>query len=120
MNPGESAFTAIARVIGEPANGFDNLRIIAKDTARTMAVDRETIRSAADELEASQRAHLATHRQLIETQQKLIAVNERLLESERQLLAVKKPVTAPFEKLQMSSGWVRVMTCPMTIPLGLK
>jgi len=118
MNPAESPFTATARIIGEVSNGFDNLRIIAKDVPGLSAEDRRTIREAADELEASQRAHLLTYAQLIETQAKLAAVNECLIETSQKLLQTKKPVFPLFPKLQMSTGWVKVVPFQITIPLG--
>jgi|SRR5580692_244405 hypothetical protein len=119
MNPAESPFAATARVIGEASNGFDNLRIIAKDVPGLSQEDRRTIR-AADELEKCQRAHLLTFAQLIETQARLVATTDCLTETTRKLLQTKKPVFPLFPKLQMSTGWVRVEPFQMTIPQGLK
>ena len=120
MNPAESPFAVTARIIGEASNGFDNLRIIAKDVPGLSPEDRRTIRAAAEELESCQRAHLLTYAQLIETQAKLAAVNDCLNETTQKLLRVKKPVFPLFPKLQMSTGWVKVEPFPMPIPKGLK
>jgi hypothetical protein len=120
MNPSESPFTATARILNEASDGFDNLRIIAKDAAGLSAEDRRNIRAAADELENAQRAHLLTYAQLIETQAQLAASNEMLLETAQKLLQTKKPVFPLFPKLQMSSGWVRVTGYPMNTPQGSK
>lgn len=79
----ESAFITTSRILSESANSFDLLRIIASDDNRLDSADRETICAAADELEASQRAHYATYQQLLATQAKLIAVNERLIEANK-------------------------------------
>jgi GTPase Era involved in 16S rRNA processing len=116
VNPAESPFVAIARIVGEATNGFDTLRIIAKDTPGLSQEDRRNIRDAADELENSQRAHLQTYAQLIDTQRQLTAVHERLLETTQRLLQTKKPVFPLFPKLQMSSGWVTVIMQSPTIP----
>jgi hypothetical protein len=116
MNPTESPFTATARILNEASNGFDNLRIIAKDVPGLSAEDRRNIRAAADELESCQKAHLLTYAQLIETQQQLASARELLTETAQKLLQTKKPVFPLFPKLQMSSDWIRVTGYPMNTP----
>lgn len=94
----ESPFATIGRIISEPSNAFDDLRIIAGGPARLDTPAREIIRSAADELEATQRAYRATLEQLVETQRRLIAVNDQLIAHNWMRLS----------KWQMSSGWIKV------------
>ena len=72
----ESPFSTVNNVLNEQSNGYDDLRIIAKDRG---GKDRELIEAAADELETSQRTLVQTYAQLVETQQRLIAVNDQLL-----------------------------------------
>lgn len=79
----ESPFLTVSRIIAEPANAFDDLRIIASSGTRLDTPTREIIRSAADELEATQKALVATQCQLIEAQARLIAVNEQLIEARK-------------------------------------
>lgn len=98
----ESPFAITAAIISERANAFDDLRIIARDCKSLSVADRALIESAADELETSQRGHLATYTQLLETQQRLIAANEQLIEMRR-----KQP---PAMKWSLSSGWIKVKT----------
>lgn len=75
----ESIFAVTSRVLNEPSNSFDVVRIIAKD-AKLNKEDRASLYYAADELEAAQRALIICSHQLIETQARLIAVNDRLIE----------------------------------------
>ena len=72
----ESPFSIVNQVLNETSNGYDDLRIIAKDRG---GKDRALIEAAADELETSQRTLVQTYAQLVETQQKLVAVNDQLL-----------------------------------------
>jgi hypothetical protein len=72
----ESPFTATSKVLNEPTNGYDDLRIIAKDRG---GMDRLLIEAAADELEDTQRSLLQVYAQLVEAQQKLIAANDVIL-----------------------------------------
>jgi hypothetical protein len=73
----ESPFTATSKVLNEPTNGYDDLRIIAKDRG---GMDRLLdLEAAADELEDTQRSLLQVYAQLVEAQQKLIAANDVIL-----------------------------------------
>jgi uncharacterized protein (UPF0248 family) len=72
----ESPYTAINKVLTEPTNGYDDLRIIAKDRG---GMDRALIEDAADEFETTQRNLVQVYAQLIEAQQKLIAANDVIL-----------------------------------------
>ena len=72
----ESPFSTVNQVLNETSNGYDDLRIIAKDRG---GKDRQLIEAAADELETSQRTLMQTYAQLVETLQKLVAVNDQLL-----------------------------------------
>lgn len=76
----ESSFATINRVINEPSNSSDLLRIIAGELK---GQDRQSVLLAAEELELAQRVLTATSLELIETRQRLIAVNERLIEERR-------------------------------------
>ena len=104
----ESPFVATHRLINEPSNSFDDLRIIAKDGGRLDAPKRELIASAADELETAYKALIQLHAQLNETQRSLIAVNEQLIEARK--VALPKPKSLPF--MSLSSGWIPVITTP--------
>ena len=103
----ESPFLTISRVLGEPVNGFDDLRIIARDSRSLSATERGLIEAAADELEFSQRAHMATLAQLLEAQQRLIAVNDRLIAATADLMA-ERIKNAPKVAWSISSGWLKV------------
>lgn len=70
------------------------LRIIAKDALR--GHDRETVRIAADELDATQQQLVATQQALIESQARRIAVNERLIEAQRGWSGGSGPLTFRF------------------------
>ena len=72
----ESPFSTVNQVLNETSNGYDDLRIIAKDRGGKFRV---LLQAAADELETSQRTLVQTYAQLVETQQKLVAVNDQLL-----------------------------------------
>lgn len=72
----ESPCHTINKLLNESSNGYDDLRIIAKDRG---GMDRALIESAADELETSQRSLVQVYAKLIETQQKLIAANDQIL-----------------------------------------
>lgn len=96
MNP-------ITQIFNDIPNAFDVLRIIAQDEGKLTEVDRAAVRNAADELEASERAHLATLAELIETRGRLIAVNDRLIE----LLAAHKSPVSPV--MGYSTGWQEVL-----------
>lgn len=87
----ESAFVTVNRVISEPSNTFDELRIIAKDAQHLSAIDRDAISRGADELESILRAFFVQGMQLIEMQQRLIAVNERLLQRDADMMALRHP-----------------------------
>ena len=73
----ESPFQTINNVLSESTNGFDDLRIIAKDRGGR---DRALIEAAADELETCQRTLIRVYGQLQEAQQKLLAANEQIIE----------------------------------------
>ena len=79
----ESPFVTTSKILNEPSNFFDDLRIIASGSSRLDTPTRDIIRAAADELEATQKALIDTQMALIEAQAKLIALNERLLEIKR-------------------------------------
>jgi hypothetical protein len=80
-----NAFEQIHAIVTEPSNGFDVLRIIAKDSRDLSKADRVAITSAADELEDAQRRLVHLHFQYCQLQQQLIAVNDRLLDACREL-----------------------------------
>jgi hypothetical protein len=94
----ESPFTTTSRIINEPSNSFDVLRIIAGEQRITDA-DRQSIRDAADELEGAYRALIQTTNSLIEANQKIIALND-------QLIAARKTESG---KCSTSSGWCSVI-----------
>jgi hypothetical protein len=99
----ESSFATVARIVSEPSNAFDDLRIIASGPARLDASSRELIRLAADELETTQRAFIAVQAQLIETQRRLIAVNDQLIEARK--AAMPAPRVDP--RWNMDTGWIK-------------
>ena len=72
----ESPFSVTNKIINEPTNGYDDLRIIAKDRG---GMDRALIEDAADEFENTQRNLVQVYAQLVEAQQKLIAANDIIL-----------------------------------------
>jgi hypothetical protein len=76
----ESPFVTTSRIINETSNSFDLLRIIAGELK---GQDRESLLTAADELEVIQRAFVLASLDLIETRQRLIAVNDQLIEARR-------------------------------------
>jgi hypothetical protein len=76
----ESAFVTTNRIINETSNSFDVLRIIAGEMK---GPDRESLLTAADELEMTQRAFVLASIDLVETRQRLIAVNDQLIEARR-------------------------------------
>ena len=106
----ESPFLTVNRVIAEPVNTFDELRIIAHDAKHLSAVDRDAIRRGADELESAQRVLLVTHVQLLETQHQLIAVNDQLIQRTKDLNAVK-PST--MWTLSAASGSIPIRGWPV-------
>jgi len=65
----------------EPVDTFDVLRIIAKDARGLPSADRETIRTAADELEICRQMIIGLQTALIESNQRRIATNDQLIES---------------------------------------
>ncbi len=67
----------------EIPNGFDELRIIAKDEKRLCIQDRDTINRCADEWELHQRQMILILGQLIETNGRCLAQNERINELTR-------------------------------------
>lgn len=71
----------IDQVLQEPTNGYDDLRIIAKDRG---GLDRALIEAAADELEMSQRTLVQMYAELVETRQKLSAISDRLTDMRKQ------------------------------------
>lgn len=95
----ESPFMTINKVLTEESNGFDDLRMIAKDQKFLSVQERHLIKSAADELEISQRTLVQVYGQLVETQQKLIAVNDKLIAANRSKASVMS-----FPGLQMTIG----------------
>lgn len=78
-----NAFEHTNAIMSEAANGFDVLRIIAKDTLGLSKEDRASINVAADELEDAQRRLVRLYVDFCELQQRLIAVNEQLIESRK-------------------------------------
>lgn len=72
----ESPYQTVSKVLNETTNGYDDLRIIAKDRG---GMDRALIEDAADELENTQRNLVQVYAKLIEAQQKLIAANDVIL-----------------------------------------
>lgn len=93
----ESPFQTVNRVLNEPSNGFDDLRIIARDQKSLTSQERQLIKDAADELETSQKTLIQIYSQLVETQQKLIAVND-------QMIAIRGNKLAHFPGLKMTIG----------------
>jgi len=71
--------------MAEANNGFDVLRIIAKDTHGLSKDDRASINGAADELETAQRSLVKLHFEYCQLQQRLIAVNEQLIDARKEL-----------------------------------
>ncbi len=75
----ESPFQTVSRIISEPSNGFDDLRIIATSGTKLDKPTRALIAAAADELEQTQRMLVSTQAALIEAQAQLMALKDRLL-----------------------------------------
>jgi hypothetical protein len=98
----ESPFVTVSKILNEPVNTFDDLRIIAKDCKGLSDADKEIIASAADELEASLRGHLETCTKLVKTQARLIAVNDRLLDVTADLIEARKLRNMPFPNVTPS------------------
>lgn len=92
----ESPFVTTSRIINEPTNAFDDLRIIATSGERLDRPTRAIIANAADELEATQKLLLATQVKLIEVQGRLIAVNDQMLVLRRAGHPTIIPITAMF------------------------
>lgn len=92
----ESPFVTVSKIISEPVNGYDDLRIIANDTNRLDKATRHIIAECADELEMSMRSLLVVHVELIEAQRKIIALNEALLESRRALAKAQWSYNGPL------------------------
>ena len=82
---------------------LDDLRIIAKDARGLPSEDRAALVRAADELEAAQRALIATNLALIESQARRIALNDVLIDIKRSALT-----PPPQQGVQFSGifGWV--------------
>ncbi len=68
-------------------NGFDELRIIAKDETRLCKYDRDTLNRCADEWELHQKQMVIIRNQLIETNGRCLAQNERITELTRKNIA---------------------------------
>ena len=83
MNP-------IVQAFAELPNGFDELRIIAKDETRLTRQDRDTINRCADELEEYQEKLVAALQQLIETNSRYMALNDRMIEITKNQLTFPK------------------------------
>lgn len=80
-----NAFEQTHAIVNEAANGFDLLRIIAKDTHGLSKDDRASINGAADELEHAQRALVKLYFEYGQLQQKLIAVTDQLLDVRKEI-----------------------------------
>ena len=107
----ESSFVSVNKLIAEPVTNQDVLRIIAKDAPRLSTDERETLRSAADEIETLLRAYCLVQNELIETRQHLIATNDQLIATRKQLEQRGQP-----ERWSMSSGPLRVVGyCPVQV-----
>jgi hypothetical protein len=107
-----NAFEQIHAVVTEAVNGFDVLRIIAKDSRGLSKDDRASIASAADELEDTYRRLIKVHFEFCQLQQRLIAVNDQLLEA-RQELAEKRKV---YPSLSLTTGPIPIS--PWSIGVG--
>lgn len=81
----ESSFSVINRIISEPSNSYDELRIIAKDEKRLSRSDRDCLIDAAENIERLQGALIETSKKLIETEQKLSAVNDQLADANKKI-----------------------------------
>ena len=98
----ESPFTTISNIINEPSHLSDDLRIIA-GSRRIDTPMRERIRLAADELEATEKAFVATQLRLMEAQRQLIALNERMIEAKKTAIAAQT-FPRPMVWTQLVSG----------------
>ena len=98
----ESPFAVTSQILGEQSNAFDDLRIIARDRKGLSSTDKMLLEAAANELETAHRAHLITHIQLIETQQRLIAVNDQLIAARRDIARLQQTAKPVFPSLSLS------------------
>lgn len=100
----ESAFVTTSQILSEATNGFDELRIIAKDSHSLEPSDRAKIRQAADELEECQRRLIKLYYEFQQTQAHLIAVNEQLIEARKKpaplrisgRISIQAPFATPY------------------------
>ncbi len=79
----ESPYVTTSRIINEPSNLSDDLRIIADSGTRLDTPTRAIIRQAAELLDESQRMIINTNARLIETQRQWLATNEQLIEARK-------------------------------------
>ena len=96
-----SPFVVTSAILAEHSNAFDELRILAKDEPQLSKESRETIRNAADELEAAQRSLVLCHAELIETRNRLIASNDQMIALRKQLVT---PGLLAIPHMRMETG----------------
>lgn len=73
----EPAHVTMNRVLNEPSNGYDDLRIIAKDNRHLSPMERQLLSSAADELEMTSGVLVKMYAELVEARARLVAIAER-------------------------------------------
>ena len=100
-----SPFIVTSAILAEHSNAFDELRILAKDEPQLSAESRETIRNAADELEAAQRSLVLCHAELIETRNRLIASNDQMISLRKKLIT---PGLLAIPHMRMESGPIQL------------
>lgn len=95
----QSPFQATAHILAEPSNMSDEVRIIATDSGRLTANDRQVLLLAAEELEHAYKLLIATQAALIESQQQRLALNDALMDARRRQFT---PQAFP----SLSTGWL--------------
>lgn len=102
----------IHAILNEPSNSFDVLMIIAGE-ANLRSEDRQSIREAADQMQAAYRQLVYLNFKLTEQEHHNAALAERLVESEREaqdLRAKVRELQKP--RWSMSTGWIPVEQLP--------
>jgi hypothetical protein len=79
MSRMESPFVTVSKILSEPSNGLDDLRIIADSGTRLDTPTRELILAAALEMENNQRLLWQMQEKLTETLARMMALNDQLL-----------------------------------------
>lgn len=100
----ESPYVTVNRVLSEPVNAADDLRIIATSGTKLDRPTREIVANAAEELEATQRLLIATQQALSESLHIRAALTERLSEVYREPgigLVIPGPLSMTYAPLKV-------------------